>query len=226
MSSAVLPPLAPPTEIGGVIALAHGGGAFDEAIAALTPAELAVAAPMSPRRAREWALGRTCLRQALRGLDASFADDLLTNDRGAPMVADALRVSLSHKHDIAVAWAQRASLGPAARWHLGIDLETLAPPRQPIEARVLTPRERESLPREPEARLAMLKTIFALKEASYKAIDPLVRRYVGFAEAEADLMPDGLWHVAVAAHPAIEIRGRVQRLSNHVVAMAWAIATA
>ena len=39
MSSARLTPLAPPPEIGGVIALAHGGGTFDEAMAALTAAE-------------------------------------------------------------------------------------------------------------------------------------------------------------------------------------------
>ena len=221
MSNAALTPLTPPTEIGGVIAIAYGPTP-DDVATALTPAELAVAAPMSPRRAREWALGRSCLRQALRGLDASFADDLLINERGAPRVADALRVSLSHKHEVAVAWAQQASRGPAARWHLGIDIETLAPPRQPIEARVLTPRERAALPLAPAERQAAVKMMFALKEAAYKAIDPFVQRYVGFAEAEAALMPDGLWHVEVAAHPAIMIRGRAQQLAAHVVATAWA----
>ncbi|MBK9070451.1 MAG: 4'-phosphopantetheinyl transferase superfamily protein [Myxococcales bacterium] len=213
--------LAPPEEIGGVIAIACGPSA-DDLMAALTPAELAVAAAMSPRRAREWALGRSCLRQAVRGLDASFTGDLLINKRGAPHVADELRVSLSHKHDVAVAWAQRANLGPVPRWHLGIDIELLAPPRQPIEARVLTPRERAALPVEPCQRLVALKTIFALKEAAYKAIDPFVGRYVGFAEAEAEMMPDGLWRVTVAAHAEINIAGRVQHLPDHVVATAWA----
>ena len=216
--------LTPPAEVGGVIACVAGATAGD-LVAELTPTERALATAMGPRRAREWALGRGCLRRAIKTLAPGFTDDLLANDRGAPHVTAALRVSLSHKDDLAVAWAQLTTHGPAGRWHLGIDLETLAPPRQPIEARVLTARERDVLPSQHESRQAMVKTIFALKEAAYKALDPFVRRHVGFAEAEVERAPAGLWRIKVAAHAEIQILARVQGLPDHVIAMAWATET-
>ena len=62
---------------------------------------------------------------------------------------------------------------------IGVDLEHARAPRMPIERRVLTPRE--------AARITDRRDItrcFAIKEAIYKAIDPFVRRYVGFLEVE------------------------------------------
>ena len=38
---------------------------------------------------------------------------------------------------------------------------------------------------------------FAIKEAIYKAVDPIVRRYVGFTEVELDLASDGSVAVTV-----------------------------
>ena len=39
--------------------------------------------------------------------------------------------------------------------------------------------------------------MFAIKEAIYKAIDPIVRRYVGFTEVELDVEDDGSVRVTV-----------------------------
>ncbi len=41
----------------------------------------------------------------------------------------------------------------------------------------------------PEARWRAVVTRFSIKEAMYKAVDPFVRRYVGFKEAEVELGP-------------------------------------
>jgi 4'-phosphopantetheinyl transferase EntD len=39
---------------------------------------------------------------------------------------------------------------------------------------------------------------FSLKEALYKALDPLVGRHVGFQEASLTLLPDGSAEIALA----------------------------
>jgi 4'-phosphopantetheinyl transferase EntD len=59
------------------------------------------------------------------------------------------------------------------------------PPRLPIERRILTPREQQGI----SGRDVTLR--FAIKEAIYKAVDPIVRRYVGFTEVELEVSADG-----------------------------------
>lgn len=71
----------------------------------------------------------------------------------------------------------------AAPHLVGIDVERAQRPRQPIETRILTPGELARLG-DDRRHVALL---FAIKEAIYKAIDPVVRRYVAFTEVEVDL---------------------------------------
>jgi 4'-phosphopantetheinyl transferase EntD len=80
--------------------------------------------------------------------------------------------SISHKGACAIAIAAPAALG-----NLGIDMERAIAPRGDIGARILTPRE-------PAVVGKWLTRVFAIKEAVYKAVDPIVRRYVGFQEVE------------------------------------------
>jgi 4'-phosphopantetheinyl transferase EntD len=100
------------------------------------------------------------------------------SDRGAPIVPRG-HGSIAHKSG-----GDRVIAVAIAAPHLvGIDVERALPPRQPIERRILTPREQAALG-DDRAEVAL---VFALKEAIYKAIDPVVRRYVGFTEVEIDL---------------------------------------
>ncbi len=175
----------------GLVVLVEAAPDLSEQLAALHPEEQRLAAAMKPIRQREWVAGRTALRAALR--EARFFEEdpaqwpLLKDDRGAPLLPAAALGSISHKGDRAA-----ALVAPRApRLGLGLDLELVAGPRVDISQRVLTARELAELTgRAPEARASALALRFSLKEAVYKAIDPWVRRYVGFREVELLLDED------------------------------------
>ena len=111
---------------------------------------------------------------------------ILPDDRGAPILPAGFVGSLSHKGEHAA-----ALVAPDTGARVGVDLEYARAPRQPIERRILTPREQASI-RGRDVTLA-----FAIKEAIYKAIDPFVRRYVGFTEVEVSLVD----HIATTTLP-------------------------
>lgn len=164
------------------LALAHGACVIvelddpDAALAALSPAERQRAGELGPIRRREFVAGRTALHLAL-GADAS----ILSDDRGAPILPPGWAGSISHKGALGA-----ALVAPAGAGHIGVDLELAAPPRADIARRILTPREQAALP--DRGRAVTLR--FAIKEAIYKAVDPYVRRYVGFTEVELELTGD------------------------------------
>lgn len=178
----------------GLVVLVDSPEDLTAQLAALHPEERALAAAMKPLRQREWVAGRTALREALRHADllgdAAHAP-LLKDDRGAPQLPAAALGSLSHKGRRAAALV--APHRPLCS--LGLDLELVSGPRVDISQRVLTPDELgwfdTFFPRPGAARAAALALRFSIKEAVYKAIDPWVRRYVGFREVELVLSPDG-----------------------------------
>jgi 4'-phosphopantetheinyl transferase EntD len=142
-------------------------GQLAAALAALPAAERAHAAALGEVRRREFITGRTAMHELVEGDVAILADD-----RGAPTLPAGLVGSISHKGARAA-----AIVAPAGAGHVGIDLELAAAPRQDIGRRILTPSE-------PRVTGKDLTRVFAIKEAIYKAVDPIVRRYVGFTEVE------------------------------------------
>lgn len=153
----------------------------DETRARLLPEENALLATLLPRRRESWLAGRLALIEALALLGAERVP-ILPDDRGAPTVAPGISGSISHKPELAVALADR-STGAA----IGVDVETLARPRPAIASRILTDREQAAVDALPEAeRWIAVLARFAIKEAIYKAVDPFVRRYVAFREAEIE----------------------------------------
>ncbi|HEY5950702.1 MAG TPA: 4'-phosphopantetheinyl transferase superfamily protein [Kofleriaceae bacterium] len=138
--------------------------------------ERAIAAALPALRRREFIAGRTALRSLL-GEPVAIVPD----DRGAPVLPAGWVGSISHKGERAA-----ALVAPAGDGFVGLDIELAAPPRLPIEKRILTPREQDQIV---EGRDVTLR--FAIKEAIYKAVDPMVRRYVGFTEVELDVAADG-----------------------------------
>ena len=163
------------------------------ALARLPELERARAAALSPNRRREFIAGRTALHLAL-GSDAA----ILSDDRGAPALPPGWVGSVSHKRELAT-----ALVAPAGTGHIGVDLEHAAAPRTDIARRILTPREQAALP--DRGRAVTLR--FSIKEAIYKAIDPYVRRYVGFTEVELDFAGDAVT-VTTALPFAIEATWR------------------
>lgn len=67
---------------------------------------------------------------------------------------------------------------------LGVDLENYAPQRLSIAGHILTESEEADIAQMPDDRKWISLLIrFSIKESIYKAVDPYVRRYVGFHEA-------------------------------------------
>lgn len=145
---------------------------------ALLGSEQALAESLAPLRRRELVAGRTALREAL-----GMAVPILRGARGAPILPAGWIGSISHKGTHAA-----ALVAPAGDVFIGIDLEHAQAPRQPIGRRILTAREQAAVGAE-DAREVTLR--FAIKEAIYKAIDPIVQRYVGFTEVELELAASG-----------------------------------
>jgi enterobactin synthetase component D len=194
------------------LALAHGACVIVElgdaaaALARLAPAEQDRAAQLGPVRRREFIAGRMALHLAL-GSDAA----ILSDDRGAPILPPGWIGSVSHKRAMAAALVATAGVG-----RLGVDLELAAPPRVDIGRRVLTAREQAELT--DGGRGVTLR--FAIKEAIYKAIDPYVRRYVGFTEVELEFSGDAVT-VTTALPFAIEATWREH--AGHWLATARAV---
>jgi 4'-phosphopantetheinyl transferase EntD len=182
------------------LALAHGAcvivelADLDAATAALPVDEQARAEAYPPARRGPYVAGRTALHLAL-----DSRAPIASNDRGAPILPDGWVGSISHKGALAAALVAPAGAGVGAgvdagvgagvgAGFVGVDLERAAAPRVDIASRVLTPRELAVVP--DRGRAVTLR--FSIKEAIYKAIDPFVRRYVGFLEVELDFTGDAV----------------------------------
>jgi len=177
----------------------------EKVLAELVPDERSFVSSLAPGRQPSWIAGRLALRQAFRDLGIEPSPILATR-RGAPALSRDLVGSISHKRTLAVGLAARREGGAS----IGVDLETNPPPfasvqeaqsqaRPDIRTRVLTPDELvrlDYLPEENRRRSVILH--FSLKEALYKAIDPLVGRHVAFHEASMTPLPDGSASVALA----------------------------
>lgn len=146
----------------------------------LHPDELAYASALTPARRAEWLAGRRALRGLLHERIGAAPPPLLVDERGAPRLPPGVAASISHKRGVAAALLGHAHDGDG--W-VGLDLEEDAPTRSDLSARILTARERELLEGLDDAAFRHeQRRRFAVKEAIYKAVAPVVRRYVGFAE--------------------------------------------
>jgi 4'-phosphopantetheinyl transferase EntD len=178
--------------------LAHGrcvglripGGALEVdalAEASLVAEERAFAATLRGLRRRFWIGGRAALREALARAGIAVAAPVLSDDRGAPLLPEGVVASITHKERLAAALVARAA---SAR--IGVDLEADVRGKQDIASRVLTENELAELAHlEAEERAREVLLRFSAKEAIYKALDPFVRRYVGFQEVSVQPRADG-----------------------------------
>jgi enterobactin synthetase component D len=196
------------------LALAHGACVIVElddrdhaaALAGLAPAEQDRARALGEQRCREYVAGRAALHLAL-----ASAEPILSDARGAPILPGGWVGSVSHKGALAAALVAPAGLG-----HIGVDLERAAAPRQDIARRILTAREQAALP----DRGAAVTLRFAIKEAIYKALDPYVRRYVGFTEVELAIAGDA---VTVESALPFAIEAAYRAHGEHWLATARAV---
>jgi enterobactin synthetase component D len=204
------------------LALAHGhcvGVAVpshvdEETLEPLHADERERARALPDGRRASWVAGRLALRTALADLGVE-APPLLATDRGAPLLPEQALGSISHKRTLAVALAAPHTPGLA----LGVDLEDDAPLRIDISRRVLTAGELAALAPAGRDRAVLLH--LSAKEAIYKALDPFVRRYVSFQEAELSFNDDGSARVTLAVPEGpFVVDVRWQALPGHLLTSA------
>lgn len=160
-------------------------------LARLLPEEIRAAGRMPKRRALDWMGGRIALREAMKSYPPGCHGPVLSTLRGAPLLTGGLAASISHKSNASEV-AAVALVAKAEKGSIGIDLEIVDEPREAIAPLVLTPGELEILKKLPGADCWFRILLhFSLKEAVYKAIDPVVQRYVDYQEASLDPRPDG-----------------------------------
>jgi enterobactin synthetase component D len=164
----------------------------------LPPEEIDFLASLGPVRRPTWLAGRIAMHAALLdlGLDSG---PILSTQRGAPELPAGVTGSISHKRTLAVALAARQQDSLS----LGVDIEpipaipaSLTEPnwdnRPDISSRVMTPPELAILATVPDSlRRREIVLHFSIKEALYKAINPLIGRYVSFQEATVLPASDG-----------------------------------
>jgi enterobactin synthetase component D len=202
------------------VSIPEDSSAITPAVTArLHPDEAGHAATLHPGRQPTWIAGRLALRAAMAGLGAP-PDPILPDERGAPRVPRGMVGSISHKRLLAVGLASRE-----CGWTVGVDVEQRQMGRLDIARRVLTDAECAGLAGlDAGARAQAVMLRFSLKEAIYKAIDPHVRRYVGFHEVDVVLLPDG--RAQVNAHltraERLEVEGWWSFAQDHVLTAARA----
>lgn len=150
----------------------------DSVLEQLPAEEAAHAAELRGFRQVQFVGGRLALRHAASQLGMPLGA-CLPDERGAPCLPPRLAGSVSHKRTVAVGMVARRN-GRT----LGVDIEEYEPARMSIASKILRPEELaeiEALPEENRWLALLLR--FSIKESIYKALDPYVRRYVGFHEA-------------------------------------------
>ena len=98
---------------------------------------------------------------------------------------------------------------------IGVDLESEQRVTDELARRVLLKRERERA-----VEKDWYTMLFAAKEAVYKAVNPLVGEYLGFADVEISASTDGTYRAAMTrpgeSKSAVEAgRGWFQRVERH-----------
>lgn len=164
------------TELG---AIRLAAGPVPAQVASLCAPEQELVAGASPRRQRQFAAGRSLARAAMAALGVP-PQAIGRGAAGAPLWPAGLVGSITHSGGLAAA-------AVAAARHcggIGIDLEDPARVAARLHPRLFTASEQRLLSGA-DPRLPGL--LFAAKEATYKAVQPRVGRYIGFQEAEVDV---------------------------------------
>jgi 4'-phosphopantetheinyl transferase EntD len=166
--------------------------AVEQLVEQLPPEEQALCASWAPKRQATFSAGRQALRLALAELGHRDVGVIGRDDRGAPVLPSglprSLRVSITHKDSVAGALVVPDVADDVT---IGVDLELDdGRSRKDIDTlarHVLVPHEIAMLPDDDAARRRALFERFSWKEALYKALDPFLRRYIGFTEVHVDV---------------------------------------
>ncbi|OEC93674.1 4'-phosphopantetheinyl transferase superfamily protein [Rhizobium sp. YK2] len=154
-----------------------------QAIRLILPPQLANA---SLRRKADFVAGRACAGAALANLTGKVFE-IPIGLGGQPIWPEGITGSITHSSPIAAAVVFQKSIIRNA----GLDIEHFMtePTAWEIERLILGEEERQLIKR-PADRAQTVTAIFSAKEAIYKAIFPVVNRFVEFAEVKCTEIAD------------------------------------
>ncbi|HEX2762571.1 MAG TPA: 4'-phosphopantetheinyl transferase superfamily protein [Allosphingosinicella sp.] len=185
------------------------GGQFRE--------EAEILGRFSAKRRREFLAGRACARAAMTALGCP-AQPIGMKADGGPLWPEGLVGSISHTSDHCI-----AVVGKSERFRsIGVDLEVAMGISPSVATVVLTDAELDSYGADDR-----VTTLFAIKEAFFKAYHPLAGVLIDFRDVEVDILPDGMSWCARLVDPVSAgmlgrrtMTGKYRRLPGHVVAIA------
>lgn len=148
----------------------------------LHPEEEAALGVVAEARRRDFQAGRVCARQALVGLGLPAGPLLRRADRSPDWPPGAVG-SISHCRDFCAVAVGRTERYAA----LGLDVERAGRARPELARRICTAAERDRLDAfGPDG----LGVVFSIKEAFYKAWNPLTGAELGFQDVETEIDRD------------------------------------
>ena len=143
------------------------------------PQELDAVATASRERRRHYLAGRRAAHVLLEQARAPSAP-LLSETDGAITWPEGWTGSITHSAD----WCAAAIARRSDSRGIGIDLENSARMNEPIARRILTPAEQQWAAESEADDLLMAALLFSAKEALYKAAAPILKKFIGFRDAE------------------------------------------
>lgn len=132
-----------------------------------------------PKRRREFATGRHLARAAMRELGLPAAPVPRRSDR-SPVWPEGCLGSVTHTDQLAAAAVARVGVLDG----IGIDLEEADRVTAELHDKLFTPAE---LARYAQSPRGWADLVFSAKESVYKAVNPMVGKYIGFHEVEVDV---------------------------------------
>jgi len=143
----------------------------------LTEEELSSVGRALPKRVREFTAGRHIARSALRELNLAAASIPVAENR-CPVWPDGIVGSISHTDDrVGVALAQAKDYVS-----VGFDIESVGSVKRDLFDMVLTDNERENMDLTANPELAT--QVFSCKESVYKAVYPIIGKFLEFRDLE------------------------------------------
>jgi 4'-phosphopantetheinyl transferase EntD len=194
----------------------------------LHPDETELVAKAVEKRRRELAWGRSCAREALRGLGVAGdpGPAIGRGERGEPRWPRGVVGSITH----CAGYCAAAVTSPTVVGALGIDAETggLLPRR--VWEMISTPADRQALAQSVGRRPGTYEVVlFSAKESVYKAWYPMTGQWLGFQDADLTIDPAaGTFRATlrIDTPPAVAqawqgMQGRFAIAGSHVLTALW-----
>jgi 4'-phosphopantetheinyl transferase EntD len=184
----------------------------------LLPDEAILAARFAPARLVEFATGRASLRCVIERLTGRVIPVAIGQHR-EPILPEGVVGSITHCEGVAAAAAAPAAVFAG----IGLDMEVASRVSPELVSSLISAREAHAKPAGLKCS-AWLAMHFAAKEAVFKAIYPIIRRYIDFHEIELSFSGNNFVATPRTGEESFRrqrITGEVRFVFNRILAVAW-----